>query len=132
MALTAWRRERFIRKTLRRLAAQRVGLILQPGDVWVIERAVSEAEEKVAEALRTCHLRGWVEVVSDAVPQAQLGPTGELPNESSPRGRAPVYRLTDAGWNQIRRTHMWVILTFAVALASLIATILTLWLSSQR
>lgn len=128
MSWDGWRRECFIRKTLKRLGRQRVLEILQPGNVWVVERAVTEAEKHVAEALRTCHLRGWVEVVSDAVPQAQLGPGGQLPRVDSPHGVAPIYRLTGEGWNEIRRTHTWVLLTFAAALASLIATLIGLWL----
>lgn len=129
MALISWKRERFIRKTLKRLARQRVGLILQPGNVWVVEQSVTEAEEWVAEALRTLYLRGWVEIVSDAVPQAEIGPDGQLPDAASPQGVAPIYRLTEAGWSQIRRTHMWVLLTFAAALASLIAALVGLWLT---
>ena len=51
--------ERQVRQTLRRLARQRVAFILQPENVWVVERAVSEDEGKdVAAALRTCQLRG--------------------------------------------------------------------------
>ncbi len=56
--LNDWKQERFIMKTLHRLSRQRVLLILQPGNAWVIENVVSEENEQVAAALRTCHLRG--------------------------------------------------------------------------
>jgi hypothetical protein len=61
--------ERLINKTLRRLAKQRVTMILQPGNVWVIEYAVSEGESSdISAALRTCHLWGWVAPEMNAVP----------------------------------------------------------------
>jgi hypothetical protein len=123
--LTHWRRERFIRKTLMALAKQRVALILQPGNVWVTEYAPSESVEQVAEALRTCDLRGWAEVVSNAVPQAQLKPGGKLP--ASLAGVAPVYRLTEAGWAQVRRTHQWLVATFIASLIAAIAAVATLF-----
>jgi hypothetical protein len=123
--LVGWRRERQIRRTLKTLSQQPVVRIFQPGDVWVMERAISEDDEGVAEALRTCHLRGWVEMVQDAIPQARFETD---PQSLAPTRRAPLYRLTDAGWAQIRRTHAWVIATFVVALVTLIATIAVPWL----
>ena len=58
----------------------------------MVERAPSEANEGVAEALRTCHLRGWVEIVADAVPQAQLTSAAQLPSPEalSRAGVAPI------------------------------------------
>jgi len=122
--LEHWRRERQIRGTLRAISRQRVALILQPGNVWVVERAPSEGAEGVAEALRTCHLRGWVDVLSQAVPSACLRTDGSLP--ARPEGVAPVYRVTEAGWHQLRRTYTWVLLTFVVAAATLVLTVFTL------
>ncbi len=81
---THWRREWRIRTTLRALARQRVALILQPGNAWVIENAVSDQDDDTASATRTCFMRGWVEPLADAVPTGKLGPGGELP----PRARA--------------------------------------------
>ncbi len=124
-----WHRERFIRKTLRRLSQQRVALVLQPGNVWVIEKAVSESEEVVA-ALRTCNLRGWVEVHSNAVPRGELTPEGKLPEGLPMSGVAPVYKLTEAGWNVIHRSHEWVVATFVVVTITLIATILGIFITN--
>jgi len=124
-----WRRERFIRKTLRRLSQQRVVGILQPGNVWVIEKAVSEDEgERVIAALRTCNLRGWVEVLSNAVPQGKLTPEGKLPEGFPMSGVAPLYRLTEAGWSVIHRSHEWVVATFIIVTITLIATILSIFI----
>jgi len=114
-----WHRERFIRKTLRRLSQQRVVGIRQPdnileGEGLRIEKAVSEGEgDKVVAALRTCSLRGWVEVYTDAVPLL---------------GVAPVYKLTSAGWNVIHRSHEWVVATFVIVAITLIATILSIFI----
>jgi hypothetical protein len=128
--LTEWRREREIRKTLKALTRQRVVRILQPGIAWIIERAVTEGNEGVADSLRTCHLRGRVEIVSDAVPNLSYVP-GARGLELTPARTAPMYRLTDAGWTQIRRTHAWVIATFVVALAFLFAAMLVPWIASH-
>lgn len=39
-----WKEERAIRRMLRKLARQRVALVLQPGNVRVIERALMHDE----------------------------------------------------------------------------------------
>ncbi len=53
--------ERDIRRTLKSLSRQRVALVLQPGNVWVIERAVEDNEQTDA-ALKTAYMRGWVKL----------------------------------------------------------------------
>jgi len=121
---TDWKRERFIRKTVKRLSRQRVVSILQPGDVWVIERSIKWTDG-TAEALRTCHLRGWVEVIAEAVPHGELTAEGKLPPGIFQRIE-PSYRLTEAGWNAIHRLHGWVIATFVISLTALVMSILTL------
>jgi hypothetical protein len=60
--LTDCKRERRIRKVLKRLSRQRVAMVLEPGRVPVIEMAVLSSEEIEAD-LWTCRLRGWLEVV---------------------------------------------------------------------
>jgi hypothetical protein len=70
--LTDWKREHFIRSVLKKLSRQRVAVLLQPGDVWVIEKAVNVDDDDVKEALRTCHMRGWVEPLSNSVPRGAL------------------------------------------------------------
>jgi hypothetical protein len=127
--LTNWRRERFIRGVLRKLSRQRVGLILQPGNVWVVERAVG-GEKGVEEALRTCHMRGWTEPLTDSIPKGALTPEGTLPPPDKLfSGHGPIYRLTDAGWNVIHRTHEWVVVTCIASLIALFATVFGLAVS---
>jgi len=124
-----WRRERFIRKILRRLSQQRVVVILQPGNVLVIEKAVMvDEDERVIAALHTCNLRGWVEVLSNAIPHGKLTPEGKLPEGSLYSGVAPLYRLTEAGWSVIHRSHEWVVATFVIVAITLIATILSIFI----
>ena len=125
-----WRRERFIRKTLRRLSQQRVYGILQPGNFWVIEKAVSEDEDdKVVGALRTCNIRGWTEILADAVPRGKLTPEGGLPKGELFSGEAPIYKLTEAGWNVIHRSHEWVVVTCIVAITTLIAAVIGIFIN---
>lgn len=70
----AWR----IHRTLRGLAKQRVAMVLQPGNVWVIERALKDTEETDA-LLKTCYMRGWVEPLEKSIPRGQLNQDGSLP-----------------------------------------------------
>ena len=120
-------REWFVRRTLRRMARQRVVTVLQPGNVWVIEGAPAVADRRVVAAQRTCHMRGWVEGLSSAVPQGELGPRGELPTTGL-ANVAPVYRLTEAGWNAVHRIHGWVVFT---ALATAVVLALTIVLVAK-
>jgi hypothetical protein len=73
----------------------------------VVENAPSNLPFQ-EEALRTCLLRGWVAVLHEAVPKGSLTPEGNLPNGSMFQSRAPVYRLTEAGWLVINRAQTWV------------------------
>lgn len=129
MDLLNWQRERFIRRTLRKLSRQRVVGIFQPGDIWVIEKS-PVINEKVEAALRTCHLRGWVVPMFDAIPRGQLTKEGKLPDKLS--GFGPMYRLTEAGWNALHRIHGWVIATWLIAFVTLVATIIFFIISSGQ
>jgi len=123
-----WCREQFIRKTLSRLSQQRVRGVID--NHWVVEKAVSEDEgDKVVAALRTCNIRGWVELLYDAVPHDKLTPEGKLPEGPLFSGRAPIYKLTEAGWSVIHRSHEWVVATFAVAACTLIATVIGIFIT---
>ena len=125
MGLTAFKRERRIRRVLRSLAGQRVVAVLQPGSVWLIENAPDLPGKE--EAITTCLMRGWVEVLQDAVPKGQLGADG-LPDRNEPfKGHGTIYRITDSGWAVINRTHTWVMATFAVSLLALVAVVLQMW-----
>lgn len=97
--------ERTVCRTLGRLAKQRVRMVLQPGNYWVIDRAMSHDDETEA-ALLTCQMRGWVEPLHHAVPSAQLSPTGGLPPNFSFDKLETHYRLTSAGWSVIHRSDL--------------------------
>jgi len=125
------KRERFIRRVLKSISRQRVALILQPGNVFVIEKA-PVSEPGVEEALRTCHMRGWVEPICNAIPKGKLTKDGSLPEGDLFTQMGPYYRLTEAGWSVIRRTHLWVLITCAIAFATLIGTICGLLIMLDR
>jgi hypothetical protein len=131
MLLCDWNRERFIRKVLKSVSKQRVALILQPGNVFVIEKAPA-SQPGIEEALRTCHIRGWVEPICNAIPKGKLTKNGRLPDGDLFTEIGPYYRLTEAGWSIIRRTHLWVVTTCLIALATLIGTICGLWIMLSK
>jgi hypothetical protein len=101
--------EGYIRAVLRKVARQRVVMILQPGGVWVVENSPGGDHDSEA-ALRTCNLRGWVEPIVHAIPKARVNADGGISMPSDPYGQhGPVYRITDAGWAELRRSHQWVV-----------------------
>lgn len=91
----------------------------------MIEKALHD-DEKTEAALRTCHMRGWVEPLEHAIPKGKLTPEGRLPEGNIFQRVGPLYRLTEAGWQVVHRTQTWVKATFAVALATLVASIISL------
>ena len=103
-----------IRRVLRRLAKQRVAMIHQPGNVWVIEKAVKKISETDA-ILSTCYMRGWVEPIVDALPKGKLTPERTLPDGDIFDEVGPLYRLTDSGWSVINRSHQWLMMSIFVA-----------------
>jgi hypothetical protein len=100
--------ERTIYRTLRRLARQRVRMILQPGNYWVVENAGEQTEDTHA-ALMTCFMRGWIEPLEHAVPTAALPPDGRIPANFRFDTLETQYRLTSAGWSAIHRSN-WIAL----------------------
>ena len=123
-----WRREHRLRRVLRQLSRQRVALVFQPANIWVVERSPERNEEMEA-ALRTCHIRGWVEVIENAVPTGRLRSAGSLPPGNPFEGIAPVYRLTQGGWQVINRTYTIIAVTCVVAMATFVAAIIGICLS---
>jgi hypothetical protein len=114
-----FRRERTIRQTLRKLSRQRVKLVLQPGNVWVIEKAVNITAETDT-ALKTCHMRGWVEPLESAIPQGKLTPDGRLPANFE---FGPVYKLTSAGWSVIYRSNQLALIALVISAISLLVSV---------
>ena len=116
----SWR----IYRILRRLAKQRVGLVLQPGNIWVIEYAVPDDEESDA-LLKTCYMRGWVEPLENSIPKGKLQPDGSLPEGPMFQSKGPVWKLTDSGWSAINRSHELAILALFVALIGVLISVAT-------
>ena len=117
-------REYSIYKTLKKLSKQRVGMVLEPGNVWVIEKAMPRTEEN-NENLQTCLMRGWIEVLYESVPMGQVNDDGSIHSiyEQPVMSDETIYRLTDGGWNAIHRTH---VITMLGAFATLLGIALTL------
>jgi len=122
--LDGFRRERKIRRTLKQLQRQRVVGVLHPGTFWVIEKALAHDDDTEA-ALQTCRIRGWVDVLEDAIPNADV-PSDMNPASIQWNRVRPIYKLTDAGWNAIHRTQGWVVATFIVALFSVVVSCVAL------
>lgn len=119
-----YRREWQIRKALRKASMQRVALVLQPGNVWVIENALEHTEETDA-ALKTCYMRGWVEILENSVPTGQLTKEGNLPQGQLFNSSSPIWKLTDSGWAAINRIHEWALIgVFLAAVSILVAVVL--------
>ncbi|WCK21765.1 hypothetical protein [Agrobacterium tumefaciens] len=116
-----WKEEREIRRTLRKLARQRVALILQPGNTKVIERALGH-DDKTDAILLTCEMRGWVEVMQRAVPQGSITKDQRLPDGPMFDRVGDIYKFTDSGWNAINRAHGWTVFTGFLGFVSILAT----------
>jgi len=116
------KREIKIRKTLRKIAKQRVAMVLDPHKVWVIEHALMTNRSNEAD-IATCIMRGWIEVLSESIPKGSLNPDGSLPdvplnqlfNETE-----NLYKITDSGWAVINRQNTIITVTLIVAFLTLI------------
>lgn len=124
MSLLDIKREWIIRRVLRRLAKQRVGLVLQPGNVWAIEKAVEDNEVTDA-ALKTCYMRGWVEPLENPVLKGKLKEDGSLPNGALFESSGPIWRLTDSGWAAINRAHEWTLIGILIGAVGVIVALST-------
>ena len=111
-----------IYRLLRRIAKQRVGMIMQPGNVWVIEYAAPINESSMP-MVQTCVLRGWIEVLHEAVNHGQLKEDGSLPSGPLFTGKQDIWRLTDAGWSAIHRAHQLSILGLALSVIGVIVAL---------
>jgi hypothetical protein len=116
----SWR----IYRILRHLSKQKVGLVLQPGNVWVIEYAVPDNEETDL-LLKTCYMRGWVEPLENSIPKGKLQPDGFLPNGPLFHTHGPIWKLTDSGWSAINRSHQLGVLSLFLSLLGIIIAIAT-------
>ncbi|MDO8909509.1 MAG: hypothetical protein Q7W55_13545 [Pseudohongiella sp.] len=117
-------RERSIYKTLKALSKQRVGMVIQPENHWVIEYAMPHTPQN-EENIQTCLMRGWVEILHQSVPTEHIPVDFNLQNIED-LGENHVYRLTDGGWNAIYRTRSLNLLSIFIALIGLGIAVLAL------
>ena len=113
-----------IYRVLCRIAKQRVAVVLQPGNCWVIEHAVSDDRETDA-LLKTRFMRGWVEPLKDAVPKGKLEPDGSLPDGEHIQSIGPLWKLTDSVWAAIHRNHQLAVLGLFLSLLGVILAVAT-------
>jgi hypothetical protein len=116
------KREIHVRRVLRRIARQRVALILKPGNIWVIENALTTNDNSEAE-VATCLMRGWIEILEKSIRSGQLTKDGKLPDKPIAElfnATQNIYRITDSGWLVINRQNTIFILTLLIALMTLL------------
>lgn len=117
-------KEKLIRKALRAIARQRVALILQPGNVMVVENSTPDAEWFNL-AVKTAHIRGWVEILHASMPMGHLRFQGKNPVFPNELENQVMYRLTEGGWAVINRSHTWIIATFFISFIGVVATLVS-------
>ena len=128
------RRDRQVKRALRAIARKRVAMVLQPGDLQVVERSPPR-EEWFELGVRTALIRGWVEVLYEGMPTGTLQLLGNVPQ--MPNSMAPTthYKLTEGGWAVLNRSQAWIFATFMVSVVGLLvssASLVLAWLSMPK
>ena len=79
-------------------------------------------DDETDASLKTCHLRGWVEPLANAIPKGTLGPDGSLPPHLFD-GHGSLYRLTEGGWAVINRSQQLALLGAFLTVATLLVAL---------
>ena len=87
-AFADWRRERDIRAVLRSLAKQRVVSFDAGHNAWIVKDPLPADDE----ALNTCVIRGWIEVLPHGAVEKRVAD-----DPRTTKVRIPLHRLTDSG-----------------------------------
>jgi hypothetical protein len=95
--------EKFVRKTLRDLARQRMMGVVQPGNLWLILGGPSSDEETFC-AIQTAIMRGWVSIVHSNIPSGEV----QRPELGLYRSGS-IYGLTDSGWRVVHNEFWWIV-----------------------
>ena len=82
-------------------------MVLQPGNVMVVDLSPPN-EEWFDVAVRTCHIRGWVEILHESIPTGHIQFEGRCPVILQEMDSRTMYRLTEGEWSVINRSHSWV------------------------
>lgn len=110
-----------IQRLLKKISKQRVTMILQPGDVKVVERSIGQ-DENTLTLIYTAEFRGWVELLRKAVPSGNIGKNGEFDFDRPSQSKVDYWRLTDSGWAAIQRRHQITLLGTLIGLLGLYLT----------
>ena len=127
-------RERQVKRALRAIARQRVAIVMQPGNVQVVEHSPPR-EEWFELGVRTAQIRGWVEVLHEGLPTGTVQMLGNVPQLPSSMAPTTHYKLTEGGWAVLNRSQAWLLATFmvsAVGLAVSAASLVLAWLSMPK
>lgn len=104
---------------LRNIKRQRVVVILDPGDVPVIERAIGH-DENTRAMLLTAQIRGWVEVLYENTLTGDVSSSGEIDVSKPFTSTQTYWKLTDSGWGAIQRRHQLNIFAFVVSVVGVV------------
>jgi hypothetical protein len=119
-----WIVEYRTRKALKKIARQRVAMILNPGGIWVIEKALIKNDETEA-AISTCLMRGWIDIHDNSVKMCQLNPDGSLPeNFKGKLQNDKLYKVTDSGWRVIKREQVILVLSLIFAVLAVVIALM--------
>ena len=119
---TDLKREYSIYKTLTRISKQRVVLLLEQGNTWVVEHALQDTSQNQAN-IRTCIIRGWIGLLHESVPSTNIDNNYGLSKRLEFNNNQDIYKLTDSGWNAIHRTHVITLLGIIIALLGVFITL---------
>ncbi len=110
-----------IRKVLKRIARQRVLALrshpITADSVWVIQHALHHSPE-TADTLATCRLRGWIEILDNAIPAPSECDNEIVDIEKYLDLVEPLYKLTSSGWDVIHRRQSIMVIVMILSTCS--------------
>ncbi|MCX2760076.1 hypothetical protein OQJ65_17215 [Vibrio sp. Sgm 22] len=106
-------------RVLKKVARQRVAIILEPGNVPVVERAIGRDEETKT-FLLTAQIRGWVDVLHENMPTGKIDGDGNMLSDQPFTSKETHWKLTDSGWAAIQRRHQLSVLSLGVAIIAIL------------
>ena len=87
-----------------------------------MEKALPNTDQNQAN-IRTCMIRGWVDLLHESVPSTNIDNNYGLSKEPEFNNNENIYKLTDSGWNAIHRTHVIALLGIIIALLGVFITL---------
>ena len=102
-------------QVLKMVARQRVVMILEPGNVPVVERAIGRDEETKT-FLLTAQIRGWVDILHEGMPTGKIDENSNMNIEQPFDSKENHWKLTDSGWAAIQRRYQLSVLSISIAI----------------